>query len=354
MAGRTYDVALVDRIAERAKVVEEDGLAIESRPVPDDDRENVVDPRVLALTLKKLSGEVAIIPMNDVVTMRGRLNKPTYPIISTKVEHRVELMEFPDRWIPLHVWTPENHEAGTPVLCYFHGGGWTFGQVAAYENAMAYLAEVSGCVVTYTEYRLAPENPFPKPLLDCSATVDWVVAHADELGIDPDKVAVMGDSAGGSLANGVVQMQASRNPIKLDVCLYGFVCGDPVPEDFTYDWFPVIEEQKAAAKNRVDRIKDSIDAGNMYGLHEDIYQDPLVGAMAAKDVSMFPRTLVVYGGYDYLRIDSQRFARKLADGGVDVRTIRYEGCDHGWFESCGEMPQAEDLCRVVAEELRKL
>ena len=355
---RTYDESLVAAIEAGVRRVEEDGLELELRPIPDDDREHVLDPRVLELTLRKMGGAVTVVAMDDVISMRSRPNKETHPIDDGSVVETRQIMNFGDRGIPLHVWRPENARPGSPVFYFIHGGGWTSGIIAGYVNAMRYLAQVTGCVVVYPEYRLAPECPFPGPVDDCVATLRWLRDHAAELGIDVSKLAIGGDSAGGSLTNAVVLTCQDEIPASLVVNIFPCVDSDPATkmDGFSYDEYPAIEEQAAAAKMRVDRIKDSkVDV--LYTLYDESrLADPLISAAKATDDQLrrFPRLLMVDSEYDFLRIQDEAFARRLAGLGVDVRCIRYLGCDHGWFESCGVMPQAEDLCRVIADEMRRV
>ena len=108
--------------------------------------------------------------------------------------------------------------------------------------------------------------------------------------------------------------------------------------------------------SRVDRIRlMNDDLPRIYTNGDaELIKDERISALYADDVSMFPRTLVVSSEFDYLRYQDELFAKKLQDAGVDVRAIRYGGCDHGFFETCGVMPQAEDLCRVIAEEIEKI
>jgi acetyl esterase len=355
---RTYDKAIVDNIERGVRHIEEDGLDIELRPIPDDDRENVLDPRVYAYAHAKIMGAVKTVAMDDVVQMRGRLNKETHPFAEGEVASSVEIADLGDRGIPVHILRPASAKPGAPVVEYVHGGGWTFGRWEGYENALAYLADIAGAVVVYPEYRLAPETVFPGAVDDCDGVADWIRANAERLGVDGTKLCVMGESAGGSLTNAVVMRQMDKEPVALAVPLYAAVDSRPgIPSYWSYDLYPVIDEQRAEAKNRIDRIKDATGAAEFY-THGNVRQmaDPLVSGMCASPVvlSRFPRTVVVASEYDYLRPSNEMFARKLHEAGADVRCIRYLGCDHGWYEAGGTMPQAEDMGRVVAGELAKL
>lgn len=117
-----------------------------------------------------------------------------------------------------------------------------------------------------------------------------------------------------------------------------------------------MDEQRTEALSRVDRIRlANNDLPPMYVNGDaDKMLDPLISALFAEDVSAFPRTVIISSEYDYLRYQDELFAKRLQDAGVDVTAIRYRGCDHGFFEMYGVMPQAEDVCRVISEELAKI
>ena len=265
-------------------------------------------------------------------------------------------MNLGDRGIPLHVFAPRTRVDPAPLLIFYHGGGFAAGNIGQYENDLRYICDMTGCVAIYPEYRLAPETMFPGGLDDCLGTYDWAVKHAADLGIDPTRIAVAGDSAGGSLSNAVVLERGEEGRIKLLVLIYPLVDGGPEPDEWSYKLYPSLEEQRAEAMSRVDRIR--LMNGDLPGIYTngdlDLIRNPLISALYADDVSMFPRTLVVSSEFDYLRYQDELFAKKLLDAGVDVRAIRYGGCDHGFFETCGVMPQAEDLCRIISEEIKAI
>ena len=157
-------------------------------------------------------------------------------------------------------------------------------------------------------------------------------------------------------ANAVVLEGSHADRIKAVVELYPLVDGGPVPDEWSYDLYEVVDEQRPEALSRVDRIRlANNDLPPMYVNGDaDKMLDPLISALFAEDVSAFPRTVIISSEYDYLRYQDELFAKRLQDAGVDVTAIRYRGCDHGFFEMYGVMPQAEDVCRVISEELAKI
>ncbi len=355
MMSRTYDEDLPASIAAGARVEKIDGLNVELRPVPDDSRAHALDPRVAALFELRKSGKFPTPKGSDLISMRTRPNKESHQIDSGAVSEKVLLMDLGDRKIHLFVFEPKDHEGALPVLAYFHGGGFTVGNIGQFRNALRYLAERAHCVVVYPEYRLAPESLFPAQQLDCNDAVNWVCEHADELGVDPGRVAVAGDSAGGSLCNAVTILQGGR--VRLVVEMYPLVDGGPVPKEWSLDLYPHLAEQEEAAVSRTLRIRNASDglaATIVPTGQENLVYDPLISAKYYGNLASFPRTLVVCSEFDYLRYQNERFAKQLQDAGVSVRAIRYLGCDHGFFETCGVMPQVEDLCNVMAGEIAAL
>lgn len=353
---RAYDRLLVDLIRKRARVIEADGLAIELRPVPDDDREHALDPRVLAATLPKLESPCADVSMRDVHAMRSRPPKPTNVIDGADIARTTTLVALPGRDIRMHLWVPSDIGECAPIVVYLHGGYFAFGSLEEREAMLRHLAWHAGCVVAYPEYRLAPECPYPAAVDDCEACIDWLAAHDEELGIDMGKLVVIGDSAGGSLANAMVMRGARTHPVALVVTMYAVIDSWPPTKEsgFSYKSFACLPEQEQACRNRIDRIRFA-GADLLYTAGDaEALRNPEICAWHADDVSMFPRTVVAYSEFDFLRCQNERWARRLAREGVDVRCVRYCGCDHGFIERFGTQPQAEDFVDLVVEEIERL
>ena len=136
--------------------------------------------------------------------------------------------------------------------------------------------------------------------------------------------------------------------------IYACVDCGPVPEGWGYDLYELDEEQADAERFCIDRTK-GIGVTALYVNNDlDRLSDPLISAVRSEVLDRFPRTVVVTDQYDYLRIQDQDFAVQLADAGADVRCVLYMGVNHGFMERSGVLPQAEDLARVLAEEVARL
>ena len=361
---RKYDVGLVKKIREKQNIISVDGLNVTLKPVPDDERENVLDPRVLeiARNKKKMFGERAKQGFR-LSNERFRPDKVTYDLSTREILCDERLIKIKDsHMIDVYIYRPANAEGILPVMVYFHGGGWTAGDMRLYANQMKYVSDLGNCVCVFPEYRLAPECPYPGPVDDCIGTIEWVVQHADELKVDPERLMVAGDSAGGGLLNSCLCAD-EKGLIKKAFEIYpGVDLSDYKKSEFyewSYDKYPVIDEHRDFAYSRIERIKAGSDGDaekSLYLQGKTTSDDPMVSIVYADEevLKRFPPTVIVASEYDFLRIGEEYLAKRLSDLGVDVRAIRYLGCDHGFFDLLGTTVQAEELCYVLAEELNKI
>ena len=215
---------------------------------------------------------------------------------------------------------------GQPVLVYLHGGGFTAGDMRLYANQMKLIAEKSGAVVVFPEYRLAPECPFPGPIEDAWGAIQWVHAHAAEIGADPEKIVLAGDSAGGGLSASCV-LQDSEGIVKKLIGIYpGWDMRNyhdiPASEyTWSYEEYDVCEADREAAYSRIDRIKSGVEKGdtssNLYLQGRTTPDDPRVNLACAGDEQLkkFPETLVIAAQYDYLTVGVDHVAKRLSDLG---------------------------------------
>jgi acetyl esterase len=221
--------------------------------------------------------------------------------------------------IDVHVFTPEG--ATGAALVWFHGGGWTIGDLSTSDATATELANASGCTVVNVDYRLAPEHPFPTPFDDCYAAVEWVVAHAGDLGIDAGRIAVGGDSAGGNLAAVVALAARDRNgpALRFQLLVYPGTDGRMS--------YPSIRENGEGMLLTASTLRWFW--ANYLDGHDP--EDPLVSPVYASDLAGLPPALVVTGEYDPLRDEGEAYAERLRQAGVDATTSRYDGQIHGFF-----------------------
>lgn len=223
--------------------------------------------------------------------------------------------------IPVQIYTPEG-KGPFPVLVYFHGGGWTIGEVASWDPFCRSLCNASGCVLMAVEYRLAPEHKFPAGPEDCYAAADWAAKNAASIGGDPKRIAVGGDSAGGNLAAVVSLMARDRGGPNLAFQLLIYPATDaaldtPSQEQFKEDGY-ILSRQ------------DMVWFWGHYLRNEDDKSNPYACPAEASDLDGLPPALVVTAGFDPLRDEGENFAARLQDAGVKCECVRYEGVTHGF------------------------
>lgn len=353
---REYTSDLIDVLQNDCRRVNVDGLEVVVKPVPDDEREGVVDPRVFASAQKTAAGTAASMPpsLTSLLGMRRRPLKADNDLVSSDIVFNEFLVDADDHLINVYTWEPATRTRPSAVLFYLHGGGFTSGDVTQYRRALAYIAEQADALVVFPEYRLSPEARFPLAIEDCLTCIRHISSHAGEYGIDLARLVVAGDSAGGSLTNACI-LELPKGAFAAAVELYPLTDAGSESESWSYDRYFAIPEHAEVARGRVDRLRGSQDMlGVMYTADADKLLDPKISAMYAttEQLAAFPPTTVVSAEYDYLRIQDEQFAKKLQDAGATVTAIRYAGCDHGFFEWPGVRPQTEDVALEIAKTIR--
>ena len=223
--------------------------------------------------------------------------------------------------LPLRLYRPAGTAARQPALVYFFGGGWTLGQIDTCDGICRTLANAVGCVVIAVGYRLAPEHKFPGAVNDCHEAVSWIAEHAEELGVDPERLAVGGDSAGGNLA-AAVTLLARRDgpPLAAQLLVYPNTC-------FGADTPSIRQNDDPSMFNR-----RSVDwYWGHYLSSPDDGKNPLASPLLAEDHSGLPAALVITAEYDPLRDEGEQYAHRLREAGVPTELRRYDGMMHGFF-----------------------
>jgi acetyl esterase len=241
-------------------------------------------------------------------------------------------IEFNDRKIKIRIYRPSAKKA-LPAVVYFHGGGFFKGSIESHDRPLRQLANLSGVVVISVDYRLAPEYPFPHGLNDCIDTTEWIMDHATELGINGHRIAVAGDSAGGSLATAVA---GKLKNIICQVLIY------PATDSSlaTPSW-------SAFAEGPILTLKSGIEFWGYY-TKDKIKAAPLFN----DDLSGMPDALIIAAEYDPLVDEVAAYAKKLREAYVQVTEKVYPKMIHGFFQFGGVIDEGRESITAVAEYIR--
>ncbi len=347
------------------------GVRMEVKEIPDPAEGTVLDPRVYE---KRKAAEEKGNPWAECLEIPVQLIRedPGYPnrdITSQKILREERQIATRNGDTPVFLYRPEGGREKKPAMVFFHGGAFIAGSTRVVENFCRLLAQEADMLVVGVDYRLAPEHPFPAGLYDCYDTVDWVAKNADVLGVDEERIAVGGDSAGGTLAIGCCILERDavaaaaaagelqKNRICYEALLYPGVLVDNFKlED--YKWrmadYEIPEEDLLAMGAAVSLKAMTAEMPQLYMGQEGHVKDPLAAPLCQESLSGLPETLLVLCEYDYLRLSGEAFARKLKRDGVPARTILYRGMDHAFIDKIGDYPQAYDAAVEIAADIRGL
>ncbi|MEV1118001.1 alpha/beta hydrolase [Actinosynnema sp. NPDC049800] len=242
--------------------------------------------------------------------------------------------------LPIRIYRPVDAAGPLPTLVYFFGGGWALGSIETSDEICRALANAVPCQVITVGYRLAPEHKFPAAVDDCRTAVAWIAAHAAELGVDPDRLAVAGDSAGGNLA-AVVTLDRGGPALAAQVLVYPNT-------DHRGDTESMRENDDPAAFNR----RSVAWYWGHYLASPDDGRDPRASPLLAEDLTGLPPALVITAEHDPLRDEGERYAERLRAAGVPVIATRYAGVAHGFFAMSGVVDAAREARAEVAAFLR--
>lgn len=234
--------------------------------------------------------------------------------------------------------------AGTagPVLVYFHGGGYMQGDLDSHEAPCRFLAEQSGVPVLAVDYRLAPEHPFPAAHDDAEAAYRWVLDHAGDLGVDPQRVAVGGDSAGGNLA-GAVAITTAREGLPLAWQLLVYPC-----TDFERD-----NDSLRLFGQGYYLTADFMDVANeRYTPDPADRRDPRASLVLAEVPEGLAPAYVVTAGFDPLRDEGEAYADRLAEAGAPVECRRFPDQIHGFLNILAVEGSSRAAVTEIAAKLR--
>ncbi|MCZ6861541.1 MAG: alpha/beta hydrolase [Alphaproteobacteria bacterium] len=251
----------------------------------------------------------------------------------------------PEQSIPARLYRPKSDGGRLPILVYFHGGGWVFGDIDTHDALCRIVADGAGCLVASIDYRLAPEHKYPAGLDDCLAATRWMARNADAIGCDGGKLAVGGDSAGGNLAAAVAQRARDEGGPAL---VFQWLIYPAL--DFTADNASVRENGTGylLTKQAIDWTREQYLADP----HEEA-ADPGASPGLARELAGLPPALIQTAQYDPLRDEAKAYAERLAAAGVPIESILYDGMVHGFMRMGALIDCAGEALADGAAALRR-
>lgn len=317
--------------------------------------------REFALALTTLGEPLNPLPsftIGDITSRRQRFNARIQNSLSNApptpniTRHTHQIPTSDGATIPLHEFRPKNAPIeASPAIYHIHGGGMILGSVSSFAPSIAAKAESYNLPIFSMDYRLAPENHHPIPVNDCYAGLSWLHSNASNLGIDPKKILVLGESAGGGLAAGTVLMARDKRlepPVAYQMLIY------PMLDDRNLAPRPGIEPY---TKWRAVDSKTGWGAllGSAAGRDDEVDGHQYAAPARVKSMEGLPPTYIDVGGLDYFLREDIEYATRLLEAGIPVELHVYPGLPHD-FEWAGLSSQtvksALDNRQRVIEEFK--
>jgi acetyl esterase/lipase len=228
-----------------------------------------------------------------------------------------------DPAVRVRVYRPNDQASTLPALYWIHGGGYVMGDIDQDDRLMAQFVKRIGCVAVSVDYRLAPENPFPAPVEDCYAGLNWLFAHAGQLGVDQARIAIGGASGGGGLAAGLALLARDRGEVKVA---------------FQLLIYPMIDDRNVTpASHAITDPRMWNREANRLGWRAFLGRDgggadvsPYAAASRATDLKNLPPAYIPVGALDLFVDENIEYAQRLVQAGVPTELHVYPGAFHGF------------------------
>ena len=278
-----------------------------------------------------------VIQDSDAAVFREYYNSRQLP----STEEVFEIRDVSAGGVPSRLYRP-NADKNLGLLVFYHGGGWVIGGLDSHDSVCRSLANRMGHAVLSVDYRLAPENPFPAAVEDAMCSLRWAYENADELGINPDRIAVGGDSAGGNLAAIVSQQR-------------------PVPLVFQMLIYPATD-MTASFPSHVENAAGPVLTRQAMEWFTNHYmpagadkKDPLASPHFAPDSLLkgAPPALIITAELDPLRDEGEEYGRRLIANGVTASVVRYNGMFHSFFQMHQLLDDANTAHTLAASMVAK-
>ncbi|MFC1820019.1 alpha/beta hydrolase [Thermodesulfobacteriota bacterium] len=245
------------------------------------------------------------------------------------------------RETPVRIYTPGG-VGPHPALIYMHGGGFIMGDLESHDPICRYIAKTINCVVINVDYGLAPEHKFPEPVEECYEIAKWVRQKAKDIYIDPGRIAVAGDSAGGNLSTVLCLLARDSGDISF------------VYQVLFYPPTDLFEDPESKFEHEELRLtpEDVAFFNRCYLRDPEDGKNPLASPLLADNLTELPPALVITAERDPLKKEGERYAKRLADAGVEIIHKRYP-IIHGFISFLGLVEEAEEALAFACGELSK-
>ncbi len=295
------------------------------------------------LWLMRAAGESA--EYSDVARARKTIDRSGRVLAPRGVEPlRVRDCELPGAVGPRRVRIYASTEASrlAPGLVWLHGGGFVIGSIESHDGVCRALASQAKVSVLSVDYRLAPEHRFPAGVDDAVAITEWVLENGSQIGVDPEAVAIGGDSAGGNLAAVVAHsLRASARRPVFQVLAYpatDATCRQPSHRFFAKDLI--------LSARTIQWFLDH------YITDRSLETDPRVSPLFAADLAGLPPALVITAGFDPLRDEGKAYADRMRNAGVVVQYVCAQGSLHGFLNTAGAVRESARIVAFAADAIR--
>ena len=339
---------LIKAMNENSRFINEDGVDILVKPIPDPVKGTRIDRRIKYFDeykRPKRSGNPYVFAGEEVGDMRDNMGLLNLNLCKSNILMSKENINE----VNCRVYKKEGLKENLPCIVYIHGGAFIGGSLDVSENPCKLIAEGINGIVISIDYSLAPEKPYPLGLNDCRKVVEYIEENNFLYGIDKNKIGIVGESAGANLATIVANENSN---IKFQGLVYPVVTFVEKNPFFNWDIDlyenPYKEEKIYNFINSLRKCEDLVQ--KLYIQRELDPRREDLSPIFNKNLSKAKKTLIAVSEYDYLRVQGEAYGKLIHKAGVETKIIRYEGVNHAFLDNLGIYPQAEDTINEIIKE----
>ncbi|WP_415302826.1 alpha/beta hydrolase fold domain-containing protein [Clostridium perfringens] len=339
---------LIKAMNENARFINEDGVDILVKPIPDPVEGIRIDRRIKYFDeykRPKRSGNPYVFAGEAVGDMRDNMGLLNLNLCKSNILMSKENING----VNCRVYKKEGLKENLPCIVYIHGGAFIGGSLDVSENPCKLIAEGINGIVISVDYSLAPEKPYPLGLNDCRKVVEYIEKNNFLYGIYKNKIGIVGESAGANLATIVANENSN---IKFQGLVYPVVTFVEKNPFFNWD-IDLYENPYKEEKiyNFINSLRNCEDLVQKLYIQREL--DPRredLSPIFNKNLSKAKKTLIAVSEYDYLRVQGEAYGKLIHKAGVETKIIRYEGVNHAFLDNLGIYPQAEDTINEIVKE----